>query len=84
MGWDGIGRLGLFHSRARRHGISAHLDALLSLLAGLGRIFTLNQGLLNGPSRGPGRDAAAAFEGPRAGATDAQQKEQKPGNHEAG
>ena len=84
MGCDGIGRLGLLDSGAGGHRVGPHLYALLVLLARLRRILPLDEGLLDGPSRVPGRDAAAAFEGPRAGATGAQQKEQKPGNHEAG
>ena len=84
MGWWGARHRGLFDARVGGHGVSPHLYALLVLLARLRGVLPLDEGLLDGPRRVPGRDATAAFEGPGAGATAAQQKEQKRGNHEAG
>src|ERR1035441_10057934 len=73
---------GLLDSGADGQSVGAHFHAFLGLLAGLGRVLTLNEGLLDGAGRLVGRDGLAALEWPRAGATGRQQRQREPGAQE--
>jgi hypothetical protein len=76
--------LGLLDSGADRQGIGAHFHALLGLLAGLGRVLTLNKGLVDDSGWLVHSDSLAAFEGPRAGAAGREQREREPDGEEGG
>ena len=73
---------GLLDSGADRQGVGADFHALLGLLAGLGRVLTLNEGLLDGACWLARRNGLAALEWPRAGAAARQQGEREPGAQE--
>src|ERR1039457_6750218 len=85
-GWcgGGSGRLGLFDSGADRQGVGAHLHALLVLLRGLGRVLTLNDGLLDDTGGLVRRDGLAAFQRSGAGAAGGQEREREPSGEEGG
>ena len=80
----GTGRLGLLDSGACGHGVGAHFHALLGLLAGLGQVLALNEGLLDNPGQLARRDGFAPSE--RAGARTAgrQQQQCEPNRKEGG
>src|ERR1017187_5584999 len=64
LGCHGPGRLGLFDSGASRQGVGAHLDALLVLLRGLGRVLGLHERLLDHAGRLAGDDRPPSLEWP--------------------
>ena len=67
--------LGLLDSGASRQGEGSHFHGFLGLLAGLGRVLTLDEGLLDSTGRLAGGDGLAAFERPGAGAAGGQQRQ---------
>src|ERR1035441_5481978 len=75
---------GLLDSGADRQSVGAHFHAFLGLLAGLGRVLTLNEGLLDATGWLARRNGLAALEWPRAGAAARQQGERKPDTEEGG
>ena len=68
----------MFDSGADRQGVGAHLHALLVLLRGLGRVLTLNDGLLDDTGGLVRRDCLAAFQRSGAGAAGGQEHEREP------
>ena len=73
---------GLLDSGADGQGVGADFHTLLGLLAGLGRVLTLNEGLLDGAGWLARRDGLAAFEWPRARTTSGQQRQRESGAQE--
>jgi len=76
--------LGLLDSGASRQGEGSHFHGLLGLFAGLGRVLTLDEGLLDSTGGLVRGDGFAAFERPGTGAAGGQEREREPNGEEGG